>query len=111
MLGFGRRGWDLGLEAGIWALRLGFGPRGWDLAHKAESGGGTEKEEKKEKEEEKFPLCESIGHRPLWGRCPKAEAEMQQRQSWADLEAFQEAERIYDACDLDYAPADKKQKI
>ena len=41
---------------------------------------------------------------------------MQQRQSWADLEAFlnvqgfQEAERIYDACDLDYAPADKKQK-
>ena len=42
---------------------------------------------------------------------------MQQRQSCADLEAFlnvqgfQEAERIYDACDLDYAPADKKQKI
>ena len=66
---------------------------------------------------ENFSLCESIGHRPLRGRCPKAEAEMQQRQSWADLEAFlnvqgfQEAERIYDACDLDYAPADKKQKI
>ena len=80
-----------------------------------ESGGGTKKKEKKEKE--KFLLCESIGHWPLWGRCPKAEAEMQQRQSWADLEAFlnfqgfQEAERIYDACDLDYAPADKKQKI
>ena len=42
---------------------------------------------------------------------------MQQQQSWADLEAFlnvqgfQEAERIYDACDLDYAPADKKQKF
>ena len=32
--------------------------------------GGAEKEEKEE-EEEKFPLCESIGHRPLWGRCPK----------------------------------------
>ena len=31
--------------------------------------GGTEKEKKKE-EEEKIPLCESIGHRPLWGRCP-----------------------------------------
>ena len=36
--------------------------------------GGTEKEEEeeeKEKEEEKFLLCESIGHRPLRGRCPK----------------------------------------
>ena len=31
--------------------------------------GGMEKE--KEEEEEKIPLCESIGHRPLWGRCPK----------------------------------------
>ena len=30
-------------------------------------GGGTE--EKKE-EKEKIPLCESIGHRPLRGRCP-----------------------------------------
>ena len=24
-------GSDLGLEAGIWASKLGFGPRGWDL--------------------------------------------------------------------------------
>ena len=48
--------WDLGLEAGIWALRLGF-----------ESGrGGTDGEGGKI-----FPICESIGHRPLWGRCPK----------------------------------------
>ena len=31
-------------------------------------GGGTE--EKEEKEKEKIPLCESIGHRPLRGRCP-----------------------------------------
>ena len=31
-------------------------------------GGGTEEEEEEEKE--KIPLCESIGHRPLWGRCP-----------------------------------------
>ena len=31
-------------------------------------GGGTEKEEREEKE--KIPLCESIGHRPLWGCCP-----------------------------------------
>ena len=36
--------------------------------------GGTEKEKKKEKEEEKIPhMCESIGHRPLPGRCPKGE--------------------------------------
>ena len=35
-------------------------------------GGGTEEEEKKEKEEEKIShMCESIDHRPLWGRCPK----------------------------------------
>ena len=29
-------------------------------------GGGTEEEEEKEK----IPLCDSKGHRPLWGRCP-----------------------------------------
>ena len=34
-----------------------------------EVGGGVT--EKEEKEEEKIPLCESIGHRPLRGRCPK----------------------------------------
>ena len=34
-------------------------------------GGGTEeKEEEEEEKEEKIPLCESIGHRPLRGRCP-----------------------------------------
>ena len=35
--------------------------------------GGTKKEkEKEEEEEEKIPhMCESIGHRPLWSRCPK----------------------------------------
>ena len=66
-LGFGPRGWDLGLEAGIWASRLEFGPRDWDLR-----GRSTEKEKKEEeKEKEKIPhKCESIGHRPLWGRCP-----------------------------------------
>ena len=53
---------DLGLEAGIWAFKLRYGPGGW-------GDGGTK--EKKEKEE-KFPhMCESIGHRPLWGRCQK----------------------------------------
>ena len=56
-LGFGPQDWDLGLETGIWASRLGF------------EGGGTKK---KEKEKEKTPhMCESIGHRPLRGRCPK----------------------------------------
>ena len=55
-LEFGPRDWDFGLETGIWASRLGF------------EGGGME-EEKEEKE--KIPhMCESIGHRPLQGRCP-----------------------------------------
>ena len=38
----------------------------------AGGGGGTEKKEEKEEEKkkEKIPhMCESIGHRPLWGRC------------------------------------------
>ena len=47
----------MGLQAKIWAWRLG-------------GGGGTEEE--KEKEKEKIPhMGESIGHRPLRGRCPK----------------------------------------
>ena len=51
----------MGLQAEIWARRLG--------------EGGTKEEEKKKKEEEKIPhMCESIGHRPLWGRCPKTES-------------------------------------
>ena len=25
------RGWDMGLQAGILALRLGFGPQGWGM--------------------------------------------------------------------------------
>ena len=41
----------MGFEAEIWAWRWGEG-----------------KEE--EEEEEKIPLCESIGHRSLRGRCP-----------------------------------------
>ena len=62
-VGFGPQDWDFGLEAGIWASRLRYGPGGW--------GEGGTKKEKKEEEEEKIPhMCESIGHRPLWGRCP-----------------------------------------
>ena len=52
--------WDLGLQARIWASRLGF-----------EGGGMEEEEEEEEEKKEKIPhMCESIGHRPLRGRCP-----------------------------------------
>ena len=55
----------MGLEAGIWASRLRYGPGGWGR-------GGTKEEKEKKKKEEKIPhMCESIGHRPLRGRCPK----------------------------------------
>ena len=41
--------------------------------------GGTKEEKKKEEEEEeeeKIPhMCETIGHRPLRGRCPKSDRE------------------------------------
>ena len=49
--GFGPQGWDLGLETRIWASRL--------------EGVGTEEGEKSIRH-----MCESIGHRPLRGRCP-----------------------------------------
>ena len=49
----------MGLETRIWASR-----------------GGTEKKKKKEKKEKEEKekvshMCESIGHRPFRGRCPK----------------------------------------
>ena len=48
----------MGLKAVIWALRLGSESEGRGM---------------KEKKEEKIPhMCESIGHRPLRGRCPKS---------------------------------------
>ena len=50
--GSGPLGWDLDLEAEIWASRLGFELR----------RGGIRRRN--------FPMCESIGHRPLRGRCP-----------------------------------------
>ena len=35
-------------------------------------GRGGAEEKKEEEKKEKIPhMCESIGHRPLWGRCPK----------------------------------------
>ena len=76
--GFGPQSWDLGLKAGNWASRLEFGPQDWDFgletgiwASRLGFEGGTKKMEEKE-EKEKIPhMCESIGHRPLWGRCPK----------------------------------------
>ena len=36
-----------------------------------EIGGGDTKDEKEKEKKEKIPLYESIGHRPLRGRCPK----------------------------------------
>ena len=43
-----------------------------DTGYAALAAAEKEKEkEEKEKEKEKFALCESIGHRPLRGRCPK----------------------------------------
>ena len=69
--------WDLSHKVGIWALSLGFKLEtviwAWGCDLSFEVRGGTEKEEEKEEEkkEEKFLLCESIGHRPLRGRCPK----------------------------------------
>ena len=45
----------------------------------AEGRAGTkEKEEKEEKKEEQI-MCERIGHRPLWGRCPKRNARGKKR--------------------------------
>ena len=43
-------------------------PQGWDMGLEVRGEGI---EEEKEEEMEKIPLCESIGHRPLRGRCPK----------------------------------------
>ena len=55
--GIGPLSWDVGLEDGIWASRLGSGPLSWDLNFE---------------NFEKIPhMCESIGHRPLRGPCPK----------------------------------------
>ena len=52
-MGFGPQDWDLGPEAGIWALRLRYGPGGWG------EGGTKEKKEKEEKEEKIPHMCES----------------------------------------------------
>ena len=54
----------MGLETRIWASRLRFGPRG--------GGDGEEEEGEGEGEGEISPMCENIGHLPLWGRCPKS---------------------------------------
>ena len=69
----------MGFKTGIWASRLEFWPRGWDKGLQAEiwawtlGEGGTKEKEEEEKEKGKTPhMCESIGHRPLRGRCPKS---------------------------------------
>ena len=60
-LGFGLLGQDLGLGAGILAWGLGFWSQGW-------WGGRTRRRKRRRRN---FPICESIGHRPLRCRCPK----------------------------------------
>ena len=57
----------MGLKARIWAAKLG--------------GVRTEEKEKKKKKE-KFLLCESIGHRPLRGRCPKRRLSQRSEEKW-----------------------------
>ena len=74
MMGASRPGWSH--HSGNKALRLGYETKGqsWRLKFWLRCQGGTEKKkEKKEKEKEKVShMCESIGHRPLRGRCPKS---------------------------------------
>ena len=48
--GFGLQDWDLGLKAGIWALRLRYGPRGWG------GGGGQRKRRRMRRRRRKFPF-------------------------------------------------------
>ena len=60
-MSLGAEVWASRLELG--ALSLGFGPQCWNL--ELEVGGGHEEGEGGE---EKFPLCESIGHRPKKGK-------------------------------------------
>ena len=57
-------GWNLSFEARFWASRLDLRLEGVD----GEEEGGEEEGEGKIS-----PMCESIGHRPLRGRCPKGE--------------------------------------
>ena len=49
-----------------------------------ELGGGTEKKkkEKKEEKEKVSHMCESIGHRPLRGRCPKGSLDCSGSNLW-----------------------------
>ena len=63
-------GCNLSLEAAIWASRLGLSLEWGGRMEKKEKEKEEKEEEKKKKEE--FLLCESIGHRPLRGRCPKS---------------------------------------
>ena len=56
-------GWNLSFEARFWASRLDLRLEGVDGGEEEEEGG----------EGKISPMCESIGHRPLRGRCPKTE--------------------------------------
>ena len=86
-LGFDLRGWNLGLEARFWPSRLEFeyggwvlSFEGWNLSFEARFGAlrlnlrleGVDGEEGGKIS----PMCESIGHQPLRGRCPKRKFEI-----------------------------------
>ena len=61
------------LQTSIWASRLGLGPLASRLGYGPRGGGDGEEGEGEGEEGEISPICESIGHRPLRGRCPKTE--------------------------------------
>ena len=47
------------------------------------------KKEKEKEKKEKIPhLCESIGHRPLWGRCPKRKTTFAKLNKSSNLRIF-----------------------
>ena len=60
--------WDLGLKDRIWTLRLGFRPQDWDFSLIVGFGWGGRRRRRRRRR--KFPMCESISHPPLRGRCP-----------------------------------------
>ena len=64
----------MGLKARIWVFGIELGPRDWDLGLGTRIGASKLGEEGLRTEEEKrekiLHMCESIGHQPLWSRCP-----------------------------------------
>ena len=67
-------GWVMGLEAGIWVLRLG----------------GVRRRRRRRN----FPMCESKGHWPhLWGHCPKRKQKKKKEESMNEKDGERQKER------------------